>query len=70
MLKDNETFSGKKYSDVNKLVLEDMEKRDFVYKIIPYKHRYPHCWRCGEELVFRLVDEWYVKCEEIREETY
>ncbi|MEK6741893.1 MAG: isoleucine--tRNA ligase [Nanoarchaeota archaeon] len=66
-VKGYETFSGKKYSDVNKLVLEDMEKRDFVYKIIPYKHRYPHCWRCGEELVFRLVDEWYVKCEEIRE---
>ena len=43
-----------------------MEKRDFVYKIKPYKHRYPHCWRCEEELVFRLVDEWYIKCNEIR----
>jgi len=59
-------FSGKKYSEVNKEVLVDLEKRGFVYKIIPYKHRYPHCWRCGEELVFRLVDEWYIKCDEIR----
>jgi len=59
-------FSGKKYSEVNKEVLTDLEKRGFVYKIVPYKHRYPHCWRCGEELVFRLVDEWYVKCNEIR----
>ena len=59
-------FSGKKYSEVNKLVLEDLEKRNFVYKIKPYKHRYPHCWRCGEELVFRLVSEWYVKAQEIR----
>ena len=23
-------------------------------------HRYPHCWRCGTPLVFRLVDEWYI----------
>ncbi|MFA5070750.1 MAG: isoleucine--tRNA ligase [Candidatus Pacearchaeota archaeon] len=60
-------FSGKKYSEVNKEVLVDLETRDFVYKIVPYKHRYPHCWRCGEELVFRLVSEWYVKCDEIRE---
>jgi len=60
-------FSGKKYSEVNKMVLEDLEKRGFVYKIEPYKHRYPHCWRCGEELVFRLVDEWYIKCREIRQ---
>ncbi|MCH8945418.1 MAG: isoleucine--tRNA ligase [Nanoarchaeota archaeon] len=59
-------FSNKKYSQVSQLVLEDMEKRNFVYKLENYRHRYPHCWRCGEELVFRLVDEWYVKHEEIK----
>ena len=59
-------FGGKKYSDVNKEVIKDLEKRNFVYKIENYKHRYPHCWRCGEELVFRLVDEWYIKANEIR----
>ena len=26
----------------------------------PYSHRYPHCWRCGTPLLFRLVDEWYI----------
>jgi len=59
-------FSGKKYDEVNIEVLKDLEERGFVYKIEPYKHRYPHCWRCGKELVFRTVDEWYVKCNEIR----
>ncbi|MBI2671448.1 isoleucine--tRNA ligase [Candidatus Woesearchaeota archaeon] len=60
-------FSRKKYSEVNKEVLEDLEKKGFVYKIENYRHRYPHCWRCGEELVFRLVDEWYIKSSEIRD---
>jgi len=64
---DWDDFSGKKYSEVNILVLNDLEKRGFVYKTEPYKHRYPHCWRCGTELVFRLVDEWYIKAEGIRE---
>ncbi|MCX6749677.1 MAG: isoleucine--tRNA ligase [Candidatus Pacearchaeota archaeon] len=59
-------FSGKKYDEVNILVLKDLEERGFVYKIELYKHRYPHCWRCGQELVFRLVDEWYIKCDKIR----
>ena len=59
-------FSGKKYSSVNEEVLKDMKKHGFIYKIESYKHRYPHCWRCGEELVFRLVDEWYIKSKEIR----
>ena len=57
-------FSLKRYSEVNKNVLVDLEQRRFVYKTKPYKHRYPHCWRCGNELVFRLVDEWYIKCNE------
>ena len=60
-------FSLKKYSIVNKEVLEDLERRRFAYKLIPYKHRYPHCFRCGQELVFRLVDEWYIKAKEIRD---
>jgi isoleucyl-tRNA synthetase len=59
-------FSLKNYKEVNKLVIEDLEKRKFVYKTNSYKHRYPHCWRCGEELVFRLVNEWYIKSGEIR----
>ena len=65
--KDYEEFSLKKYSEVNKMVLEDLEQRRFIYKTKPIKHRYPHCWRCGEELVYRLVDEWYIKCKEIRD---
>jgi len=29
-------------------------------------HRYPVCWRCGTELVFRLVDEWFISSDELR----
>ena len=25
-----------------------------------YPHSYPHCWRCKTELLFRLVDEWFI----------
>jgi isoleucyl-tRNA synthetase len=31
-----------------------------------YLHSYPVCWRCKTELIFRLVDEWFIRCEEIR----
>ena len=60
-------LSFKKYSEVNEEVLRDLEDRGSVYKIDSIRHRYPHCWRCGEELVFRLVDEWYIKSKEIRQ---
>jgi isoleucyl-tRNA synthetase len=28
-----------------------------------YPHNYPHCWRCKTELLFRLVDEWYIRMD-------
>ncbi len=31
-------------------------------------HRYPVCWRCNEELVFRLVDEWFIAMDPWRQE--
>lgn len=59
-------YSLRKYSDVTKAVISDLDSRNFLFKKENYRHRYPHCWRCGEELVFRLVDEWYISCKEIR----
>ncbi len=37
-----------------------------LFKATPYTHRYPHCWRCRTELLFRLVDEWYISVDELR----
>ncbi|MET0772024.1 MAG: class I tRNA ligase family protein, partial [Candidatus Limnocylindrales bacterium] len=41
-------------------VVEDLEARGFFYHLEPYSHRYPHCWRCGTPLLYRVVDEWYI----------
>ena len=32
-----------------------------------YYHSYPHCWRCGTQLIFRLVDEWFIATDPLRE---
>lgn len=40
--------------------------KDFTYKIVPYPHRYPACWRCKTELVWKLTDEWYISMDKLR----
>jgi isoleucyl-tRNA synthetase len=53
-------FSGKCATDNNTtdIVIANLkEKGCLVYKE-QYPHIYPHCWRSGDELVFRIVDEY------------
>ncbi len=32
----------------------------WTFAILNYKHRYPACWRCKAELVWKVADEWYI----------
>ena len=41
-------------------VFEELRKRDRLFAVERYVHRYPHCWRCKTELLYRLVDEWFI----------
>lgn len=58
-------FSGKNAKKNPRIILDYMEKREkdegiWVFKIFSYRHRYPACWRCKTELVWKVTDEWYV----------
>jgi isoleucyl-tRNA synthetase len=41
-------------------ILGDLKQRTLLLEVERYPHNYPHCWRCKTELLFRLVDEWYI----------
>lgn len=45
-------------------IAEDLKRRKLLFRSEWYKHRYPVCWRCGSELVFRLVEEWFISMGE------
>ena len=57
-------LTGMNVSDVAQPVFDNLSKKGITYKIQDYTHRYPVCWRCQEELVFRLVDEWFISMGE------
>ena len=59
-------LSGKNVSDVNDEIYEDLKNKGIFYRVEDYTHRYPVCWRCDTELVFRLVDEWFISMDELR----
>jgi isoleucyl-tRNA synthetase len=60
-----DALSGRDVRDVTEQIVERLRHHGFFYRVEPYVHRYPHCWRCGTPLVFRLVDEWYISMGEV-----
>ena len=53
-------YSGRDVRDVAEPILESLKHKHRFYRLETITHRYPHCWRCGTGLVFRVVDEWYI----------
>ncbi len=61
-------LTGQHAADVGQQIAENLAQKGLLYRPQNYKHRYPTCWRCKTELIFRLVDEWFISMEELRHE--
>jgi isoleucyl-tRNA synthetase len=61
-------FSGKNAQNIAPEIFSYLKKKGILYKRDQITHRYPTCWRHGTELVFRLVDEWFISMDKLREE--
>jgi isoleucyl-tRNA synthetase len=58
--------NAKKHPEVILDFLINEDKKDgvnWVFNIENYKHRYPACWRCKTELVWKVTDEWYISMD-------
>ena len=58
-------LTGKVATDpkTSELILENLKEKDLLFYSEKYPHVYPHCWRSGDELVYRTVDEWYINMD-------
>src|SRR3989344_2415756 len=62
-------FSGENAKKHPQIVIDLVKARDgwrFSHKTAKITHRYPACWRCKTELVWRVVSEWYIKMDPLR----
>ncbi len=60
-------FSGQNAKKNPKIILDYLNiQGGWIFEILPYKHKYPTCWRCKTELVWRVVDEWYISMDKLR----
>jgi len=68
-------YAGQLVFDANKPVIADLKAGTAGY-VSPgtvllrqetYDHPYPHCWRCGNPLIYKAVSSWFVKVTAIKD---
>ena len=64
-LKGFNEFTGLLATDLKTkdIIIKDLKERNILFHVEQYPHVYPHCWRSGDELVYRSVEEWYINMD-------
>ncbi len=53
--------------EINRTLRDGVPSGALLLRLETYDHSYPHCWRCGNALIYRAVSSWFVKVTAIRE---
>lgn len=56
-------FSTKNAKKHPELIINFLQGAGRLHKTLQYTHRYPACWRCKKELVWKVAEEWYISMD-------
>jgi len=65
-------YAGMQVFDANPHIIADLKRgapwtSAALLRHETYDHPYPHCWRCGNPLIQRAVDSWFVEVTRLRD---
>ena len=50
----------------DKLILERLEREGKLFKVLPFEHDYPHCWRCDTPLLYYARSSWFIQVTKVK----
>ena len=59
-------YKGKDVFTANPIVVKLLGDRGALLANHPYKHSYPHCWRCHNPVIFRATEQWFIKMDQAK----
>lgn len=48
--------------------VKNAQDNHFVFRAEPYRHSYPHCWRCDTKLLNYATTSWFVRVTQLKED--
>ncbi len=61
---DVEHFAGENIFKANPQIVEFLREKGALLHVENYDHRYPHCWRCKNPVIFRATPQWFISMDE------
>ncbi|MDQ3063342.1 MAG: isoleucine--tRNA ligase [Acidobacteriota bacterium] len=58
-----EHFAGENIFKANPKIVEFLRESGALLYSENYNHRYPHCWRCKNPVIFRATPQWFVSMD-------
>ena len=58
-----EHFAGERVFEANPKIVAFMQERGVLLYSENYEHRYPHCWRCKNPVIFRATPQWFISMD-------
>ncbi len=52
----------------DKVIIEMLEKAGSLFKVVPFEHDYPHCWRCDTPLLYYARSSWFIEVTKVKED--
>ncbi|MGO1774187.1 MAG: isoleucine--tRNA ligase [Agrococcus casei] len=60
--------AGQLWQDANKPLTRLLKDAGRVVRQASYVHSYPHCWRCGNPLIYKAVSSWFVRVTDFKDD--
>lgn len=58
---------GMFFKEADQTLVDDLRGRGRLWRVAPFTHSYPCCWRCHTPLIYYALPSWYVRTTEVRE---
>ena len=59
-------YAGRFIKSVDKEIIKRLDSENKLFKIIPYEHDYPFCWRCDTPLMYYAIKSWFIRVSAYR----
>ncbi len=61
-------IGGMFFKDADEPLVRDLTERGVLFRVEPYEHSYPHCWRCHTPLLYYALPSWYIRTTQIKDQ--